>query len=198
MTAQRRPHTHNGIAYAVRLKRPQKVKGCAVALKFVACNFVCNFKSTCLQLQSLTAARREAVDASGNQAAVQIDMTPGYSDSDCAEALRLLGPELTETCCRLRFEEDGSYTTKQTFEQLLAAGTGPHTCEYDCAASFYEVRPQRKAGFLVPQTVPFISKPPPFPASVLGRLRGLPRPDAPWAESVHLPLRGHAATDDDL
>ena len=49
-----------------------------------------------------------------------------------------MSPELTEACCKLRMEAGGGYTTQHNFEQLLAAGTGLHKCEYDCAAIWHE------------------------------------------------------------
>eukprot|EP01051_Picozoa_sp_SAG22_P002430 SAG22_NODE_107_length_19899_cov_24.034141_7_plen_1894_part_00 len=80
----------------------------------------------------------ESSDAQGGTATAHISLDPGYSDQDCRESLTLMSPELTESCCKLRMEEGGGYTTRHNFEQLLAAGTGPDKCEYDCAALFHE------------------------------------------------------------
>ena len=79
----------------------------------------------------------ELADSHGDLSPVQVELVPGYSDHDCGEALRLNSPDLTERCFEGNRQPDGSYVTRQTFEQLLAAGTGPAECGYDCAAIWH-------------------------------------------------------------
>eukprot|EP01051_Picozoa_sp_SAG22_P013313 SAG22_NODE_1476_length_4329_cov_2.702128_2_plen_181_part_00 len=66
----------------------------------------------------------ELQDSAGTVRPVRVSLKPGYSDHDCQESLRLRGPDLTERCLDGKRHADGSFTTRQTFEQLLAAGTG--------------------------------------------------------------------------
>ena len=80
----------------------------------------------------------ELIDSHGNLLPRQVKLVPGYSDHDCGEALRLNSPDLTERCFEGNRQPDGSYVTRQTFEQLLAAGTGPAECGYDCAAIWHD------------------------------------------------------------
>ena len=80
----------------------------------------------------------ELTDSHGDLSPVQVELVPGYSDHDCGEALRLNSPDLTERCFEGNRQPDGSYVTRQTFEQLLAASTGPAECGYDCAVTWYD------------------------------------------------------------
>ena len=50
-------------------------------------------------------------------------LLPGYSNANCAEYLQLRGGELTDACC----------SPGDSFEALLAAGTAPTECGWDCA-----------------------------------------------------------------
>jgi hypothetical protein len=56
-----------------------------------------------------------------------LTLTPAYSDHDCQEALRLLTPSLTETCCK----------GEGCFEKHLSKGNGPKSCGIDCAHTFF-------------------------------------------------------------
>jgi hypothetical protein len=69
-------------------------------------------------------AWREVCERESEQ---MITLAPAYSDHDCMEALRLLTPDLTETCC----EGDGC------FEKHLASADGPLSCGVDCAHLFF-------------------------------------------------------------
>ena len=53
----------------------------------------------------------------------RISLSPGFSNANCAEYLRLESGELTEACC----------STGDSFDALLAAGTAPTECGWDCA-----------------------------------------------------------------
>ena len=89
----------------------------------------------------------ELTDSHGDLQPRQVELVPGYSDHDCGEALRLNSPDLTERCFDGKRHSDGSYSTRQTFEELLAAGTGPTECEYDCAETWFDFS-ERCASFL--------------------------------------------------
>ena len=80
----------------------------------------------------------EVLDAAGSLTPVQVELNPGFSDHECGEALHLYAPELTERCIHGKRQADGSYQTRHTFDELLAAGTGPTTCGYDCCAKWHE------------------------------------------------------------
>ena len=80
----------------------------------------------------------ELTDSHGDLSPVQVELVPGFSDHDCGEALRLNSPDLTERCFEGNRQPDGTYVTRQTFEQVLAAGTGPAQCGYDCAETWHD------------------------------------------------------------
>eukprot|EP01052_Picozoa_sp_SAG31_P002654 SAG31_NODE_95_length_25901_cov_24.763700_24_plen_548_part_00 len=58
----------------------------------------------------------------------RISLTPGYSNENCAEFLRLKSGDLTEACC----------TNGDSWDELLATGTAPIECGWDCAHVWYE------------------------------------------------------------
>eukprot|EP01050_Picozoa_sp_SAG11_P024950 SAG11_NODE_5472_length_1551_cov_0.802342_2_plen_146_part_01 len=60
---------------------------------------------------------REVCGADGSVEQRQLSATPGYSAQDCAEALELMAPQLTESC--------GSAEGGPTFGELLAQGEAP-------------------------------------------------------------------------
>ena len=81
----------------------------------------------------------EITDSHGAMSPVRLLLSPGFSDHDCGEALRLNGPELTERCFAGKRGADGSFRTQQSFEQSIAAGGGgPEICGYDCTEIWYE------------------------------------------------------------
>ena len=66
-----------------------------------------------------------------------LTLAPAYSDHDCQEALRLLTPSLTETCCK----------GEGCFEEHLSEGIGPKSCGIDCTHTFFSYS-QECAAFL--------------------------------------------------
>ena len=53
----------------------------------------------------------------------RLALSPGYSNANCAEYLQLQGGDLTDACC----------SPGDSFEALVAAGTAPTECGWDCA-----------------------------------------------------------------
>lgn len=82
---------------------------------------------------------QEAIDSEGGTSTVRVQLSPGYSDNDCHEALQLLTPALTETCCKaLMTGDDEGTESRRTFEDHLEARSAPEQCHYDCASEWYE------------------------------------------------------------
>ena len=62
-----------------------------------------------------------STDSSVDQ--LRLALLPGFSNKNCAEYLQLQSGELTEACC----------SPGDSFEALLAAGSAPTECGWDCA-----------------------------------------------------------------
>ena len=70
----------------------------------------------------------------------RLALSPGYSNANCAEYLQLQGGDLTDACC----------SPGDSFEALVAAGTAPTECGWDCAHIWCgtQLAPQHPAGHL--------------------------------------------------
>ena len=93
------------------------------SLQYVKPGCGCLPLNSSLRMQWGEHSWHEVCSADSSVEQQRLALSPGYSNANCAEYLQLQGGDLTDACC----------SPGDSFEALVAAGTAPTECGWDCA-----------------------------------------------------------------